>query len=346
MGLSLKDNGGTHREIKHYARDRIQNPTSMNCGITYGSLRYGGNRAPTNPGLRKKRGYYLNNLGGDGVAILAEARRATLINLQVKAMSSKAGPKAIRGSDDVNTLKSTDINIKSISNLKNLVSAYELIKSNPGNMTPGADSTTLDGISLDYLKKIQLELKAGSFEFKPARRIHIPKPGKNEKRPLTIASPREKVIQKAILLILERYYENQFLDSSHGFRPGRGTHTAIKSLEAQFQSVHYIIEADFTKAFDSIQHETLLAILKRDIKCEKTLKLIKSGLKAGYIEFGNLHENLATGTPQGSILSPLLCNIFLNQLDEYMEGIKDKYLKGSKRPKNKEYTSLQNRAKY
>jgi len=265
----------------------------------------------------------------------------------VKTFASKAGSnRATRGSDPKNTPKSSDINIKAISNMKNLVAAYELIKSNPGNMTHGVDKITLDGLDLKYLEKVQTELKAGTFEFKPARRIQIPKPGKNETRPLTIASPREKIVQKAILLVLEQYYESRFLDSSHGFRPGRGTHTAMRNLEAQFQSVHYIIEADFSKAFDSIQHAKLMEILKEDIQCEKTLKTIKSGLKAGHIEFGSLHDNLSTGTPQGSILSPLQCNIFLNKLDTFMEGIQKEHQTGTRRQRSGENMKLQNKLKY
>lgn len=251
-----------------------------------------------------------------------------------------------RGSEVKNTLDSKDANIKAISNYKNLVTAYELIKSNPGNMREGATKETLDGMNQKYLEKVQLELKSGKYKLSPARRIQITKPGKNETRLLTIASPREKIVQKAMLLILERVYEGEFLETSHGFRPARGTHTAMKQLESCFQSVRYIIEADFSKAFDSIHHDALMDIIKEEIKCEKTLKLIKSGLKAGYFEFGGLHTNLTAGTPQGSILSPLLCNIFLHKLDVYVEELKREYQKGTKRQRSAENTKLQNKAKY
>lgn len=264
----------------------------------------------------------------------------------MRTLRSKAGSNVTRGSDVKNTFESIDINIKAISNLKNLVAAYELIKSNPGNMTKGINNETLDGMNRAFLEKVQLELKAGKYKFNPARRIQIPKPGKNETRPLTIASPREKIVQKAILLIMERVYESKFLNISHGFRPARGTHTAMKQLEATFQSAHYIIEADFSKAFDTIQHEALMRIIKEEVKCEKTLQLLKSGLKAGYIEFGELHNNLASGTPQGSILSPLLCNIFLHKLDEYIEALKLEYQVGKKRLRDKDKMKLQNSAKY
>ena len=264
----------------------------------------------------------------------------------MKTLTSKAGSNATRGSEVKKTHNSNEVNIKVISNYKNLVSAYELIKSNPGNMTKGVSNETLDGMDQRYLENVQQKLKAGKYQFNPARRIQIPKPGKNETRPLTIASPREKIVQKAIQLVMERLYEPIFLPSSHGFRPGRGTHTAMKQLESQFQSVRYVIEADFSKAFDSIQHDALMNIIKERVKCEKTLKLIKSGLKAGFIEFGELHKNLATGTPQGSILSPLLCNVFLHQLDEFVEKLKLEYQKGTKRQRSVESTKLQNQAKY
>lgn len=261
-------------------------------------------------------------------------------------MTSKAGSNATRGSDINNVPYYQEVNIKVISNYKNLVSAYEIIKSNPGNMTKGMSQETLDGMNQKYLENVQRNLKAGIFKFNPARRIQIPKPGKKETRPLTIASPREKVVQKAMQFIMERFYEPIFLNSSHGFRPGRGTHTAMKQLESTFQSVRWVIEADFSKAFDSIQHYALMNIIKERIKCEKTLELIKSGLEAGYIEFGKLHDNLGTGTPQGSILSPLLCNVFLHQLDEFMEELKLEFQKGTKRQRSVENTKLQNKAKY
>jgi group II intron reverse transcriptase/maturase len=237
--------------------------------------------------------------------------------------------------------------MKTISNIKNLISAYELIKSKPGNMTWGTTDETLDGVSLATLTKIQSKLKAGTFRFPPARRIQIPKPGKSkETRPLTIASPRDKIVQKAIQLAVEPLFEESFLDCSHGFRPNKGTRTAMAYIDSKFQSCRYIIEADFSKAFDSIQHKKLVEILKEKITCTKTLSLIHSGLKAGYVEFGKLHENLSVGTPQGSILSPLLCNIYLHKLDLYMEEIKQQYNCGIKHRKNKEYESLSNAAQY
>ena len=235
--------------------------------------------------------------------------------------------------------------MKEISNTKNLVTAYELIKSKPGNMTPGISPDTLDGVSLRILQNIQTKLRAGTYRFPPARRTQISKPGKTETRPLTIASPKDKIVQKAVMLVIEPLFENDFYDCSHGFRPGKGTMTALQYVDAKFQSCHYIIEADFSKAFDSIQHHKLMDILKEKINCPKTLSLIRSGLKAGYLELGKIHENLAVGTPQGSILSPLLCNIYLHKLDKYIEHIKIEYNVGQRHRRSKIYESLSNSAK-
>lgn len=287
-------------------------------------------------------------LGGDG-AIVVRGRlgRVAVPSQMIRTISSKAGLSAKRGSEDIIVSTSPkDINIKAIANMKNIVVAYELIKSNPGNMTKGVGPETLDGMNLKFLENVQKNLRSGKYEFPPARRIQIPKPGKKETRPLTIASPRDKVVQKAIQLIMEPVFEKFFLDCSHGFRPHRGTKTAIQYVDAKFQSSHFIIEADFSKAFDSIAHSKLMEILKETITCEKTLKLIKSGLKAGYIEFGELHNKLDIGTPQGSILSPLLCNIFLHKLDLFMESIKVEFNNGVKKKRSREYMALMNKCRY
>lgn len=292
--------------------------------------------------------------GGDGVVIVCPVslgKRTTGFKRGAKYSSKADQIKMVRRGSEENLTPANDyvnqVSIKNIANLKNLVAAYELIKSKPGNMTVATDKVTLDGISMEYLTKVQSRLRGGSFEFPPARSIQIPKgrAGKNDTRPLTIASARDKTVTKAIQLVMEPLYEKQFLDTSHGFRPKRGTRTAIQYLDAKFQKVHYVIEADFSKAFGTIPQKKLMDIISREINCEKTLKLINSGLKAGYIEFGKLHQNLPCillGTPQASILSPLLCNIYFHELDIYMENIKQQYNCGTKRRTNKQSEKLAN----
>lgn len=227
-----------------------------------------------------------------------------------------------------------------ISDVETLTFAYELIKSKPGNMTPGSHEITLDRISLQWIQDLSEELRAGQFKFSPARRIGIPKPGKTELRPLNIENPRDKIVQKAIQLVLEAIFEPSFLANSHGFRPGKGTHTALKTIKSWFHGVTWTIEADITKCSDSINHDILLDCIRKKVACEKTIALIKKALKAGYIENGRLHKS-TIGTPQGSVLSPLLCNILMHKFDKFMWNVKDNFEQGKSRRKNANFRKVQ-----
>nr|AIB08181.1 hypothetical protein [Neoporphyra perforata] len=227
-----------------------------------------------------------------------------------------------------------------ISDMNVLILAYELIKSNPGNMTPGVDGSTLDGLDKTWLQNISTKIKQGKFLFSPGRKKYIPKPGSVDKRPLGIASPREKTVQKAILLVLESIFEPSFLRNSHGFRPNRGNHTALKMVKSEFHGVPWIIEGDISKCFDEIDHSILLRLLSKRISCDKSLTLIKRGLKAGFIDLG-IFTRTKLGTPQGSILSPILCNIYLHELDLFLLQLKIKFDKGTSRVKNPQFRKLQ-----
>lgn len=236
-----------------------------------------------------------------------------------------------------------------IYNIDLLTLAYNNIKSKPApGMTPGVLPETLDGISYEVLTEISYSLKDESFKFKPGRRIMIPKPSGGE-RPLTIGSPRDKIVQEAIRIILEAIYEPLFLDSSHGFRPNRSCHTALKDVSRQFKSVTWIIEGDISKCFDSIDHRLLMNLIEKKILDRRFTNLIRKSLVAGYFDFKHYHSNIA-GTPQGSIISPILANIFLHQLDVFAHQLKKEFDKLALEPGiTEEYKKLllfYKRAKY
>ena len=160
--------------------------------------------------------------------------------------------------------------------------AYNAIKSKQGNMTLGADGTTLDGWGTDNIEAITQRMRDESFRFSPARTIDIPKPD-GSKRKLKIAPPKDKVVQRAIAWILECIYEPTFSPNSFGFRPNKGCHDALKYMQLKFGSARWLIEGDISKCFDEIDHELLITILRRRIKDEKFIRLIRKALKAGYL---------------------------------------------------------------
>lgn len=207
-----------------------------------------------------------------------------------------------------------------------MLMSYEKLKSKPGNMTQGIVPETLDGMSSEILDEIIESLKSEKFQFSPGRRISIPK-SQGGNRPLTIAPPRDKLVQEGMRIILEAIWEALFLENSHGFRPNRGCHTALKQVSAQFQPITWVIEGDISKCFDSIDHQKLMFIIESKISDRKFTRLIWKSLKAGYFEF-SIYSNNIVGTPQGSIISPILSNIFMNQLDVFVNELKNNFEMG------------------
>ena len=151
--------------------------------------------------------------------------------------------------------------------------AYQKLRSNPGNMTPGIDEITLDGISKRVFEEIIKSLKDESFQFKPGRRVNIPK-ANGKTRPLTVASPRDKIVQEVMRMILEAIFEPTFSDSSHGFRAGRSCHTALRQVKTHFGGASFFIEGDISQCFPSIDHEVLMELLKRRISDQRFLRLL------------------------------------------------------------------------
>jgi len=227
-----------------------------------------------------------------------------------------------------------------------LIHAYLSIKGNPGNMTPGVEKETLDKIDLPFFERLSRDIKGGKFKFTPARRILIPKPGKpGQYRPLGIANPRQKIVQKALQLVLMIIYEDIFLPCSHGFRPGRGCHSALRDLQlltGNASAYNWVIEGDIKSFFDTIPHDLIMRLLGRTIDCPATLNLIRLALKAGFIDPETQRVVVDDiGTPQGSILSPLLSNIVLHELDKFITlKLYEEFNKGKARRSNPEWKKL------
>jgi group II intron reverse transcriptase/maturase len=212
------------------------------------------------------------------------------------------------------------------------VIAYERIKSSPGNMTPGTDKQTLDGFSRNTIERIVGELKGEAFQFARARRVLIPK-ANGGTRPLGVASPLDKVVQEAIRIILECIYDSpygsSFSEYSFGFRSGIGTHSALQHISQNWAGTTWFVEGDIKGCFDNIDHHRLIEILALRIKDKRFLNLIWKALTAGYLEF-KVPVNNVVGTPQGSIISPILANIYMHELDMHVEGLRRKYETASK----------------
>lgn len=228
------------------------------------------------------------------------------------------------------------------------VLAYERIKSKAGNMTAGEDKVTLDEISLPVITQMCQAIKAGTYSPKPVRRKYIPKPN-GKLRPLGIPSPRDKIVQEMVREILESIYDGvespTFSDHSHGFRPHRSCHTAIKEFTS-WQSVKWFVEGDITGFFDNIDHHVLIGLLRKRIKDERFINLIWKFLRAGVREENGQLSMSKLGTPQGGIISPILANIYLHEFDRWVENLQIELNKGEKRKANPEWRRLNRRRTY
>ena len=210
--------------------------------------------------------------------------------------------------------------------------AYQRIYAKQGNMTEGLDGQTIDEMSLRRIERLILSLRDESYQPLPSRRVYIPK--KNGKtRPLGIPAFNDKLVQEVIRMILEAIYEGSFHESSHGFRPNKSCHTALNEVKKTFVGVKWFIEGDIKGFFDNINHDVMIKILAKRINDERFLRLIRKFLNAGYIEDWK-YSVTYSGTPQGGIISPILANIYLDELDRYMKQYIENFDSGKERKKN------------
>ena len=201
-----------------------------------------------------------------------------------------------------------------------LQEAWGRVKANKGSS--GIDGITIEDIEAEgadrYLTQIQMELKSGSYRPLPVRRVMIPKPDGSQ-RPLGIPSVKDRIVQMAAKIAIEPVFEADFKDCSYGFRPKRSAKQALEVVrKACNNKGYYIVDADIEKFFDNVNQEKLMILVEQRISDRRVLKLIRQWLKSGVL-YGNILEIKELGTSQGSVISPLLANIYLNTLDRLWE---------------------------
>jgi group II intron reverse transcriptase/maturase len=219
--------------------------------------------------------------------------------------------------------------------------AYGKLYSNRGAMTPGVTGETVDGMSLAKIGAIIGALRAERYRWQPVKRVYIPKKN-GKKRPLGLPTWSDKLVAEVVRLLLEAYYEPRFSGRSHGFRPGRGCHTALSEVVETWKGTHWFIEGDISDCFGSLDHQVMLAALAEKIHDGRFLRLVRHMLRAGYLEDWRWHATLS-GSPQGGIASPVLSNIYLDQLDQWIEHrLLPEYNLGRRRRANPDYEAVEN----
>jgi RNA-directed DNA polymerase len=195
--------------------------------------------------------------------------------------------------------------------------AWVMVRSNNG--APGIDKITLAQVE-EYgvtrlLDELASELGEGRYRPLPARRVLIPKPGTKERRPLSIPPVRDRIVQAAVKIVLEPVFEADFLPCSFGFRPRRSAHDALQVLiDECAQGRRWVVETDIASCFSAIPHGKLMEAVEERICDQPVLKLLRAMLRAGVMEDGQVRRT-AAGTPQGGVVSPVMCNVYLHRLD-------------------------------
>jgi group II intron reverse transcriptase/maturase len=224
------------------------------------------------------------------------------------------------------------------------LTAYGRIYRNAGAMTPGVTEETVDGTGLQTFETIITALKQERYQWQPARRTYILKKN-GKKRPLGLPVWSDKLLAEVMRMILDAYFDETFSEHSHGFREGRGCHTALREIYRIWQGTVWIIEGDIADCFGSLNHDLIISALAEHIQDGRFLNLVKKLLDAGYMENWKWNTTLS-GVPQGSILSPVLSNILLSKLDRFVETeLIPEYTRGKKRRPNQEYNRLIDRAR-
>jgi group II intron reverse transcriptase/maturase len=217
--------------------------------------------------------------------------------------------------------------------------AYRKLYSNAGAMTPGVTGETVDGMSLVKIGQIIDTVRWERWKWSPVRRIFIPKKN-GKRRPLGLPTWSDKLLAEVVRMLLNAYYDVQFSEHSHGFRPGRGCHTALQEVVDVWNGTHWFIEGDIARCFESLDHHVMLETLGEKIHDNRFLRLVGGMLSAGYLEDWKWGATLS-GAPQGGVASPVLSNIYLDRLDKYVETqLLPMFNRGKRRVENPEYAQV------
>lgn len=223
--------------------------------------------------------------------------------------------------------------------------AYARLYPNDGAMTKGVTDETVDGMSTDKIDALIEEIRYERFKWTPVRRVYIPK-SNGKTRPLGIPTWKDKLLQEVIRMVLNAYFEPQFSEYSHGFRPERGCHTALETVRKTWTGTKWFIEGDIAQYFDTIDHDVLIGILSKHIDDGRFLRLMRELLRAGYMEDWKFNRTYS-GTPQGGVVSPILSNIYLNEFDQWVEKtLIPAYTQGKRRRTYLPYARVNNKLSY
>jgi RNA-directed DNA polymerase len=234
----------------------------------------------------------------------------------------EAGRKETEAFSTVNDPQSparTNRLMEAICERENLKEALRRVQANKGSA--GVDRMTVGGIT-DYLKQhwpaIREQLLNGTYEPKPVRRVEIPKPDGGVRK-LGIPTVLDRLVQQAVMQVLQRQWDRTFSESSYGFRPGRSAHQAVAQAQKYIvEGYGWCVDLDLEKFFDRVNHDKLMGQVSKRVEDKRLLKLIRAFLKAGVMENGLVSPSVE-GTPQGGPLSPLLSNLVLDELDRELE---------------------------
>jgi len=197
-------------------------------------------------------------------------------------------------------------------------------------------------MTMGKIERIIDALRHERYRFKPVKRVYIPKKD-GKQRPLGLPSWSDKLLGEVVRLLLEAYYEPQFSEHSHGYRPGRGCHTALRDVTVAWTGTTWFIEGDISQCFDRLDHQVMLDTLSERIHDNRFLRLLGQMLRAGYLEDWKWNATLS-GAPQGGVVSPILSNIYLDRLDKFVDTVLlPGYTRGVVRRHNPEYSRLKAR---